>query len=163
MKPAARRAVATSLLVAAVSLAFFTGVSQPTAGPRDYAAVVSEWARSLAVEEAAVEQIARYSSEEDDLGEAYPAALAAKVRSLLIGDAARALATLPEFRGEPIVAAEFLEAGFADPAGQEPDEKHQRKFEEGFIRIESRRQPPHPVRVGSNNPTRLTPRTSCIV
>jgi hypothetical protein len=127
-----------TLAIAGALLAAVPEASAPVAQSRDYAAVVSDWARTLAVEEAAVEQIARYSREEDELGDAYPADVAAKVRSLLIGDAARALATLPSFRGEPVVEAEFLESGFADPSGEAPGEKHQREFEDGFIRIESR-------------------------
>jgi hypothetical protein len=127
-----------SAIIVGVLLVLVTDEPAPGAAARDYAAVVSQWAQTLAVEEAAVEQIARYSQEEDDMGDAYPAALAANVRRLLIEDAARALATLPTYKGEPMVEAEFLEAGFADPSGEKPEENHQRKFEEGFIRIESR-------------------------
>lgn len=81
-------------------------------------------------------EINRYSREEDDLGDTYAAAIAADVRSLIFGDAVKALEKLPAVGAEQSVEVAFLESGFTTTSGKEPDDKHQRKFEEGFIRIE---------------------------
>jgi hypothetical protein len=127
--------------IAAVMIAapFLYGTSLPsreTAG-RDFAAVVTGWGDSLALDGAVAEQIAMYSREEDDLGENYPATLADRMRRLLLDDAARALSKLPTGPGDPAVEVQFLDAGFANDGGAEPDDGHQRDFEKGFIRIES--------------------------
>lgn len=126
-------------VAAAVASPVHTAEAPATgAGAGDPAGLVRSWAETLDVDDGAVEQIARYSAEEENLGPDYPAELASRVRRLLIGDAARALATLAAYRDEPVVEAEFLDAGFANPDGGDPESPAQRDFEEGFIRIESR-------------------------
>jgi hypothetical protein len=130
----------TILFAAAITVAapFVFGASAPVSGAAapDVAALFTAWGDSLPLDEAIAGQIARYSREEDDLGDAYPASLAAAVRRLLLGDAKRALAKLPREPSEPVVEVEYLDAGFAND-GLEPDNDHQRDFEKGFIRVES--------------------------
>jgi hypothetical protein len=130
------RVVVTSLWC--IGLSVSAGVGPATeAGVPDYAAALAGWGDSLELYDGVVEQIERYSAENHDLGRAYAEALAADVRRLVFGDAALAMKGLPTVPGEPVVEVEYLEPGFAVADGNEPDAKHQREFEEGFIRIES--------------------------
>jgi hypothetical protein len=98
--------------------------------------VIAQWGEQLDLDERIVEQIDRYSREEDDLGDSYAPVIAAAVRRLVFQDAVYALGNLPDVGGEPSVEVTYLKSGFAVPDGKEPDDDHQRGFEEGYIRIE---------------------------
>jgi hypothetical protein len=125
--------------VAALTMALCSicSTSSPAPGPGSAASRVSEWGDTLALDKAVVEQIEKYSTEDDDLGGTYPAQLAANVRRRLFADAAVALSRLPKSPAEPVVTVDFLEEGFADRDGTEPPDDPQRDFERGFIRTES--------------------------
>jgi hypothetical protein len=98
---------------------------------------VVEWSRGLPVDPRAVDQVNRYSAEENDLGDDYASQMAGRLRALLIRDAANALRDLSAAPAEPRVEVAFPDPGFADPDRREPDSKARRRFEEGFIRIEA--------------------------
>jgi hypothetical protein len=115
-------------------LALATGDDAPAG--EDFASIVEAWGESLELDARVVGQVELYSQEEDDLGQSYPAGIAADVRRLIFEDAVRGLSKEPPANGEPAIDVDFLDAGFVEESGKEPDSKHQRKFEEGFIRIE---------------------------
>lgn len=102
----------------------------------DSVPVIAQWGEELDLDERIVEQIDRYSREEDDLGDSYAPEIAAAVRRLVFQDAVNALGNLPEVGAEPSVEVTYLEPGFAACDGKEPNDDHQRDFEKGYIRIE---------------------------
>jgi len=127
------RGTPTVTLIGALVFAAFA----VSTASEDYPAVIGGWGDGLELDERIAEQIAIYSGEEDDLGPAYPESMASTMRRLVFEDATRALADLRATPGEPVVEVSFLESGFASPDGKERDDKHQRQFEEGFIRTEA--------------------------
>ena len=127
-----RSVAAIALFVSLIAAA--TGVDAPAGD--DYASIIGEWGESLELDARVVEQVELYSQEENELGKSYPAKIAAEIRNLILGDAARGLQKPRPANGEPLIDVAFLEPGFAQDQGKEPDSKDQRKFEEGFIRIE---------------------------
>ncbi len=127
------RITAIFLVVLCASIAARNAVS----GEKTVESDVVAWSRALAIDPRVVEQIDRYSAEEDDLGDGYSAQIAERLRTLLIFDVSRGLRDLSAAPAEPLVEVAFPDPGFADPDRREPDAKNQRKFEEGFIRIEA--------------------------
>jgi hypothetical protein len=127
----------TSRSVVLIALATASLAAAADAPKPDYASIVEEWGAALEMDARIVEQIELYSQEEDDLGDGYPARMAAGVRRLILEDAAKGLRGISQAKSEPVVDVAFLEPGFAEEQGREPDSKHQREFEEGFIRIEA--------------------------
>jgi hypothetical protein len=130
------------LLVSTAFTAALTAFSNPnvealakSAGD-DNVSVIAQWGEHLDLDDRIVEQIDRYSREENDLGDSYAPAIAAAVRRLVFQDAVDALGNLPDVGGEPSVEVTYLEPGFVAPDGKEPDDDHQRDFEKGYIRIE---------------------------
>lgn len=126
------------LAVIALACTALAAVTAPAFAPEaaDPAADLVAWTEQLPLDDRIAVQISRYSEEKDDVGAEYPGRTAAAMRSLIINDLKRASSELPT-GGEPIVAAQFMKAGFMDPQGMEPDNKHAREFEEGFIRTEA--------------------------
>lgn len=129
-----KKHLAVILLVCAVG----ASVAAPAFAPQtaDPASRLAAWIEQLPLDDRVVAQISRYSEEKDDLGAEYPERTAAAMRSLVLNDVKRALSGLSA-GGDTVVEAEFMEAGFMDPEGREPDDKHARQFEEGFIRTEA--------------------------
>jgi hypothetical protein len=123
------------ICTALVSVAALAG-SPDVASQESPAASVSTWGEGLEMDHRVAEGISRYSKEKDDLGAAYPEAIAAAVRRVLFRDAASALAKLPAVGSETSIEVTFPDPGFAAADGRETDDEHQRKFEEGFVRIE---------------------------
>lgn len=129
---ACRFLAAITLVGVLISAGFTPGLP---AG-EEYASLLSEWGGELEMDPRVLEQIGLYSGEKDDLGEKYPSVIAARLRRAVFADAARALGNLPSAPGEPFIDVSFLDAGFANEDATPTDDRHQREFEEGFIRTE---------------------------